>query len=182
MHKRLIDTAPICNDTSLLTSSSFKVMPSVLTAGFPCQDCSCANKNAKQHGIDGKRSGLVLHIFRLLDECPSIDHVLLENSAFLLTRGLRRILTELLRRDFGVAFCKLSAAAVGGLHKRERIWILATRKPDHLRTMRIPASDWSQEPVVRIIRRQSQRYNPRLVLLGNSIVPKCAVTAFIVLR
>ena len=105
MHKRLqpqlIDTAPICNDISTLTSSSFKVMPSVLTAGFPCQDCSCANKNAKQHGIDGKRSGLVLHIFRLLDECPSIDHVFLENSAFLLTRGLRRILTELLHSSFG---------------------------------------------------------------------------------
>lgn len=152
----------------------------MLTAGFSCQDCSCANQNARRYNIDGKRSGLVLQIFRLLDECPSIDHVFLENSAFLVNRGLREVLRQLQNRGFSVAYCKLSAAAVGGLHKRERLWVLATRKAESLASATVSATDWSQEPVVRIIKQNSHRYKlyPRLMLLGNSIVPICAVTAF----
>lgn len=52
----------------------------ILTAGFPCQDLSQAGMTA---GITGKRSGLVDHIFRLLDR-RRIHIVVLENVSFML--------------------------------------------------------------------------------------------------
>jgi DNA (cytosine-5)-methyltransferase 1 len=52
----------------------------LLTAGFPCQDLSQAGMTA---GIAGKRSGLVDHVFRLLD-CRRIPVVVLENVSFML--------------------------------------------------------------------------------------------------
>ena len=39
----------------------------LLVGGFPCQDLSQAGMTA---GIDGSRSGLVGHVFRLLDQRP----------------------------------------------------------------------------------------------------------------
>jgi DNA (cytosine-5)-methyltransferase 1 len=41
----------------------------LVTAGFPCQDLSQAGRTA---GISGRRSGLVGHVFRLLD---GADHI-----------------------------------------------------------------------------------------------------------
>src|SRR5690349_11093009 len=37
----------------------------LVTAGFPCQDLSQAGRTA---GIEGSQSGLVQHVFRLLDD------------------------------------------------------------------------------------------------------------------
>lgn len=55
----------------------------LVTAGFPCQDLSQAGRTA---GIRGDRSGLVEHVFRLLD---SAEHdptwLLLENVFFMLS-------------------------------------------------------------------------------------------------
>ena len=53
----------------------------LVTAGFPCQDLSQAGLTA---GITGKRSGLVGHVFRLLDK-QRIKTVVLENVSFMLT-------------------------------------------------------------------------------------------------
>jgi DNA (cytosine-5)-methyltransferase 1 len=55
----------------------------ILVAGFPCQDLSQAGMTA---GIDGKRSGLVHHVFRLLDHRP-IPWLVLENVSFMLQLG-----------------------------------------------------------------------------------------------
>ena len=52
----------------------------LLTAGFPCQDLSQAGMTA---GIAGKRSGLVDHVFRLLDR-RRVPVVILENVSFML--------------------------------------------------------------------------------------------------
>lgn len=52
----------------------------LLVAGFPCQDLSQAGLTA---GIGGKRSGLVGHIFRLL-EAHRTPWVVLENVSFML--------------------------------------------------------------------------------------------------
>ena len=59
-----------------------KSLPAVdlLTAGFPCQDLSQAGKTA---GIEGKKSGLVGHVFRLIDSSRP-KWVLLENVSFML--------------------------------------------------------------------------------------------------
>jgi DNA (cytosine-5)-methyltransferase 1 len=52
----------------------------LLTAGFPCQDLSQAGRTA---GIGGNRSGLVGHIFRLLEN-RRVPWVVLENVSFML--------------------------------------------------------------------------------------------------
>jgi DNA (cytosine-5)-methyltransferase 1 len=52
----------------------------LLTAGFPCQDLSQAGMTA---GITGERSGLVDHVFRLLDK-RRVPVVVLENVSFML--------------------------------------------------------------------------------------------------
>jgi DNA (cytosine-5)-methyltransferase 1 len=52
----------------------------LLTAGFPCQDLSQAGMTA---GIAGNRSGLVDHVFRLLDR-RRVPVVVLENVSFML--------------------------------------------------------------------------------------------------
>jgi DNA (cytosine-5)-methyltransferase 1 len=52
----------------------------LLTAGFPCQDLSQAGMTA---GIAGAKSGLVDHVFRLLDS-RRIPVVVLENVSFML--------------------------------------------------------------------------------------------------
>jgi len=60
----------------------------VIAAGFPCQDLSQAGGTA---GIRGKNSGLVSHVFRLLDKATkakSLKWLVLENAA---VRGLRQL-------------------------------------------------------------------------------------------
>lgn len=66
----------------------------LLTAGFPCQDLSQAGRTA---GIAGAKSGLVDHVFRLMDESAT-PTVLLENVSFML------------RLDGGAAMTRLTGA------------------------------------------------------------------------
>src|SRR5262249_1819191 len=76
----------------------------VLTAGFPCQDLSQAGKTA---GIDGTRSGLVGHIFRLLDQ-RRVPWVVLENVSFMLHldrgRAMERLVREFEERGYRWAY------------------------------------------------------------------------------
>ena len=66
----------------------------LITAGFPCQDLSQAGRTA---GIGGPRSGLVDHVFRLVDAAAT-PTVLLENVSFML------------RLDGGAAMARLTDA------------------------------------------------------------------------
>ncbi len=82
----------------------------LLTAGFPCQDLSQAGRTA---GIGGEKSGLVDHVFRLMD-ASGTPTVLLENVSFML------------RLDGGAAMARLTAAF------EERGWRWAYRTVDTL--------------------------------------------------
>src|SRR5262245_8688013 len=53
----------------------------LIAAGFPCQDLSQAGRTA---GIGGRQSGLVEHVFRLLDGPNDPTWLLLENVPFML--------------------------------------------------------------------------------------------------
>jgi DNA (cytosine-5)-methyltransferase 1 len=55
----------------------------IMTYSFPCQDLSIGNKNAK--GLEGKRSGLLYEVERLLNECENeLPQVLLLENVFTL--------------------------------------------------------------------------------------------------
>ena len=82
----------------------------LLTAGFPCQDLSQAGRTA---GIRGEKSGLVDHVFRLMD-ASGTPTVLLENVSFML------------RLDGGAAMARLTDAF------EERGWRWAYRTVDTL--------------------------------------------------
>lgn len=94
---------------------------SIWTGGFPCQDISNAGLRA---GIDGERSGLWAEYIRLVRVLRP-RHVLVENVAALLGRGLDRVLGDLAASGYDAEWDCIPAAAVGAPHRRDRLFILA---------------------------------------------------------
>ena len=104
----------------------------LLAAGFPCQDLSQAGRTA---GIDGRNSGLVGHVFRLLDAAPKGPRwLLLENVSFMLQldrgRGMRLLVDELESRGFHWAYRVVDTQAFGLPQRRQRVILLASRTED----------------------------------------------------
>jgi len=102
----------------------------LLTAGFPCQDLSQAGKTS---GIFGRRSGLIRSVFRLIcDSKP--PWVLIENVPFLLRldggRGIAYVTRNLERLGYRWAYRIVDTRAFGLPHRRERVFLLASRVGD----------------------------------------------------
>jgi len=117
----------------------------VLTAGFPCQDVSCAGGRAGLR--EGNRTGVWAHVARAIDALrPSL--VVLENVRGLLTfgadsnlepcpwcmgdsgdesalRACGAVLADLADLGFDAEWALVSAVAVGAPHRRERVFIVA---------------------------------------------------------
>jgi DNA (cytosine-5)-methyltransferase 1 len=114
--------------------AELETLPEVdlVTAGFPCQDLSQAGKTV---GITGSRSGLVSHVFRLVD---SAEHeprwLLFENVPFMLQldRGeaMRWLAAELERRGYMWAYRVVDTRAFGLPQRRQRVLLLASRSHD----------------------------------------------------
>ena len=112
---------PIWSDVQTFDGVSWRGLVDVVSGGFPCQDISTAGKGA---GIDGKRSGMWVHMARIIGEVrPRFAFV--ENSPALTSRGLGRVLGDLAELGYDAEWCVLGAADVGAPHQRDRIWILA---------------------------------------------------------
>lgn len=97
----------------------------LLTAGFPCQDLSQAGLTA---GINGSRSGLVGHVFRLLDQ-RRVPWVVLENVSFMLHlskgRALGTIIEAFEERGYRWAYRIINSLSYLP-QRRERVFIVAT--------------------------------------------------------
>ena len=97
----------------------------IITAGFPCQDLSQAGRTA---GIAGTRSGLVGHIFRLIDRRP-VPWVVLENVSFMLHldkgRALRTLVEAFEERGYRWAYRVVNSLAFLP-QRRERVIFVAT--------------------------------------------------------
>ncbi len=93
----------------------------VITAGFPCTDLSQAGRTA---GITGKASGLVAHVFRLLD-----DHdptwLVLENVRNMLPldggRAMHFLVEQLETRGFRWAYRVVDSRFTGVPQRRQRV-------------------------------------------------------------
>jgi DNA (cytosine-5)-methyltransferase 1 len=114
--------------------TKLREMPAVdlVAAGFPCQDLSQAGKTA---GIEGAQSGLVEHVFRLLDSAErSPRWLLLENVPFMLTLGrgeaMRYLTHELASRGWRWAYRIVDTRAFGLPHRRLRVILLASQDQD----------------------------------------------------
>ena len=98
--------------------------PTLISAGFPCQDTSCAGL---QTGISGKRSGLVFEFLRLLADVRP-NYALFENVGGFRSNGLHEILTKLAEIGYDAEWYSIRASGFGAPHKRERVFVLAHSK------------------------------------------------------
>jgi DNA (cytosine-5)-methyltransferase 1 len=126
---------PCYDDVTKLTGDILArdgIAPNVLTGGFPCQDISIAGRQA---GIgEGTRSGLYAHVIRLAGEIR-LDYIVLENVSALLSgpngnagAWFATILSDLAAIGYDAEWHNIPASALGGAHRRERIWIIAYPK------------------------------------------------------
>lgn len=120
---------PLVGDIAELES-----LPDVdlVAAGFPCQDLSQAGGTA---GIRGSRSGLVGHVFRLLDNAePAPTWLLLENVSFMLSldrgRAMHWLTEQLETRGYTWAYRVVDTQAFGLPQRRQRVLLLASRTED----------------------------------------------------
>jgi DNA (cytosine-5)-methyltransferase 1 len=112
--------------------ASLKSLPSnveLVTAGFPCQDLSQAGRTA---GINGRKSGLVEHVFRLIDG-SSPKWVLLENVSFMLRldegSAMARLVSEFEERGYRWAYRVVNSLAFVP-QRRQRVFFLASLDDD----------------------------------------------------
>jgi DNA (cytosine-5)-methyltransferase 1 len=111
---------------------NLKSLPSevdLLTAGFPCQDLSQAGRTA---GIKGRKSGVVAHVFRLIDRSRP-KWVLLENVSFMLRldggSAMDRLVAEFEERGYRWAYRVVNSLSFLP-HRRERVFLLASIEDD----------------------------------------------------
>ena len=180
MKRGYIDSAEIIKDVKKLHNAKGA---HVLTAGFPCQDLSLANKNGK--GLEGKRSGLFFEIIRVIAENPSICHVFMENVPALMS-SFDVIMRSFQDLGFTLKYVIVSASQVGAPHLRRRVFIYATRKgaKHRLPFIKIEQMDvWkpSTQPPMSINKKfgdELKRINQRHKACGNAIVPACIKVAY----
>ena len=102
----------------------------VVTAGFPCQDLSQAGRKA---GIRGRESGLVSHVFRLLDR-TAVDTVVLENVSYMLRldkgAAMAFLVSQLEERGYHWAYRVVDARSFGIPQRRQRVLLVASRTID----------------------------------------------------
>jgi len=94
----------------------------VICGGFPCQDISAAKADAK--GLAGTRSGLWWEMHRIIRDLQP-RWVVIENVAEITNRGLDTVLSALAKLGYDAQWQNIPCYAVGGPHRRERIWIVA---------------------------------------------------------
>lgn len=102
----------------------------VVAAGFPCTDLSQAGRTA---GIGGAQSGLVSHVFRLID----IRHprwLVLENVRNMLPldggRAMQHLVSELEQRGYAWAYRLVDSRFTGVPQRRQRVLLVASRTED----------------------------------------------------
>lgn len=104
----------------------------LVAAGFPCTDLSQAGRT---QGIQGKQSGLVGEVFRLLDSARrKPTWLLLENVPFMLQldrgRAMRFLTKSLDERGYRWAYRIIEARAFGLPQRRQRVILVASQSED----------------------------------------------------
>ncbi len=109
----------------------------VVTAGFPCQDLSQAGKKA---GISGDRSGLVDHLFRLLQTASSnLRWVVVENVPYMLGLNegfaMRSLIDRFEALGFRWAYRVVDSRSFGIPQRRSRVLLVASRSDQPIRVL-----------------------------------------------
>lgn len=100
----------------------------LLAGGFPCQDLSQAGKT--RGIIEGKNSGLISEVFRLVER-SRVPHVLLENVSFMLALGrgaaMRHVTSSFEELGYRWAYRVIDSRAFGLPQRRQRLYFFASR-------------------------------------------------------
>lgn len=107
----------------------------LVTAGFPCTDLSQAGRTA---GINGNASGLILHVFDVLDEIQasgrSLPTLLLENVPNMLVLAKGKAMEVLIDRlellGYQWAYRTVDSRAFGVPQRRRRVFLVASTELD----------------------------------------------------
>ena len=189
MRRGKLDVAPIFPDVTELQAKdlmSLPVPPTVITASFPCQDISAAGAG---DGLKGDRSGLVSHVFRLIDQFDKapfkhkVAHVFMENSPFIRTRGLDTLVKAFEKRGFECKWTFLSAQDVGARHVRRRWFMIASRNVAELPLAKPTRFAFDKlDSVPRLVKDPSptekRAARSRYGALANSVVPSAVAAAW----
>ena len=111
---------PIYQDIKELNGKQFKDID-IITGGFPCQDISIAGYGV---GIEGERSGLWSEMLRIISEIRP-KFALIENVSAITFRGGTRVISDLAKIRYTTEWQTISAAYVGALHRRNRMWFVS---------------------------------------------------------
>lgn len=181
---------PIYEDIRTLSADVLErdgIAVDVICGGFPCQDISLAGK---QGGIRAERSGLWFEYARLIGEVRP-RFVIVENVAALLDNGMGDVLGSLSSLGYDAEWDVIPASAVGGLHRRERLWLTAYPNTNSVRPQRVRPSAsraWCKQQFERLVQDTARVSLPagrsggisdgasnrahRLKALGNAVVPQ----------
>lgn len=122
LRKRWADV-PICDDIRTLSGTGYAGTVDIIYGGFPCQDLSCAGKQA---GLEGERSGLWYEMLRVVREVQP-RWVLAENVRGAVNLALDTVCAGLEAEGYAVWPFVLPASAFGAPHRRERLAVVAAR-------------------------------------------------------
>lgn len=134
--------APVCRDLMAVLDDSSEMArihalaPTMLVAGFPCQDYSVAKPSSKSEGIEGKKGVLWWGIHRMLQARIAagqpVQQVLLENVDRLINspsacpgRDFAVILASLQSLGYGVSWQVVNSGEYGFAQRRKRVFIVA---------------------------------------------------------
>lgn len=112
----------------------------LVTAGFPCTDLSQAGRTA---GIDGQNSGLVTHVFRLLEEAKirtgHLPSLLIENVPNMLAldrgRAMSFLIDEIEALGYTWAYRVVDSRFTGVPQRRRRVILIASVDFDPARVL-----------------------------------------------
>ena len=185
---------PIWDDVSTFDGACWKGIVDVVHGGFPCQDISPAGSGA---GIEGARSGLWSHMARIVGQIRP-QYVVMENSQFLVSRGLGMVLTDLAKMGYDARWGIVGAHHASAPHTRNRTYLVAYPKRTRLegfwslaRESQVAESGhdgspshrqaeqwWKVEPDVERMAHGIPARMERLRGIGNAQVPAVVPIAF----
>jgi len=188
---------PIWDDICTFDVKPWRGIAQVISGGFPCQDVSAAGTG---DGLDGERLRMWTEMARVICEVRP-QHVFVENSPMLTSRGLGRVLGDLAAMGFDARWGVLGANFAGFDHRRQRIWIVANCAGNRLEGRNNSRSPGQWKTKIRsmagLCKAKTRVDLPspdafgnangvaarvdRLKAIGNGQVPLCAATAWRVL-
>ncbi len=111
---------PVHRDIRKLDGRQYRGTARLVCGGFPCQPFSVAGKQA---GEEDDRH-LWPEMFRIIREVRP-DYVIGENVAGFIAMALDDVLFDLESEGYRCEVFVLPACAVGAVHRRDRVWIVA---------------------------------------------------------